>query len=196
MPKAQTTTPPRPFKLVLNLSVLTMDTSYLDVAEFGALMRLLMAYWRSGPPADDNRLLARVAGVTPAEWSKLRPPLEQFFRIGAGVWTCEWLDEELEAAYKAINANRERTAKATAARVARHRDVGRDEQRDEVRDVARNVVRQTLHDVVQIESKRAAVPKPRKYRDSGAACPSQGGEILAAEGALSERESKGVDHGV
>ena len=46
-----------PFKFVVHVSDHVADTMHLSAAEHGAYLRLLFAYWRSGPPQDDNRVL-------------------------------------------------------------------------------------------------------------------------------------------
>ena len=140
MSKHYTDNPPRPFRLSINVSDLIADTLYLSPAEFGCYMRLLLAYWRTGPAKNDDRVLARIAGMTLREWSAVRPKIAPFFDI-AGEWIHWRLDAELEAAYVAINANRKRTQAATAARKERcvrrdvERNVGRTEHRDGPLDV-------------------------------------------------------------
>ena len=92
-------------------------------------MRLMHAYWQSGPAKDDDRVLARLVGLSPDEWGGIRPDVEPFFDILHGQWLHWRLDEELEAAYDAINRNAARTKAATAARKAK---------RNDERDVVRN----------------------------------------------------------
>lgn len=146
-----TDNPPRPFRFSVNLPELMADTSHLSPAAFGAYMRILHAYWRTGPAKNDDRVLARIAGMTAREWSAVRTEIAPFFDI-ADEWIHWRLDAELEAAYDAINANRRRTQAATAARKERydHRDVGRNEHRDAPHD--------DPHDVVPIGSKHQKAP--------------------------------------
>lgn len=134
MSKHYTDNPPRPFRFAVNLPELMSDTSHLSPASFGAYMRLMHAYWRTGPAKNDDRVLARISGMTPREWSAARPEIAPFFDI-ADEWIHWRLAAELEAAYNAINANRKRTQAATAARKERddHRDVRRDVGRNEHR---------------------------------------------------------------
>jgi uncharacterized protein YdaU (DUF1376 family) len=49
----------------MRVSDLADDTQYLDPQAFGCYMRILLAYWRSGPPRDDDRLLGRIVGLPP-----------------------------------------------------------------------------------------------------------------------------------
>ena len=134
-------TPPRPYRFSIQLPALIAETQHLDPEAFGCYMRLLHAYWQSGPAKDDDRILARLVGLAPDEWAVVRPDVEPYFDVLHGQWIHWRLDEELEAAYTAINANKARTKAATAARKARvnQRDDERDEpmQRDVERDVER-----------------------------------------------------------
>jgi len=141
----------RPFRFSVNLLELMSDTSHLSPAAFGGYMRLLHSYWRTGPATNDDRVLARIAGMTPREWSAVRPEVAPFFDI-AGEWIHWRLDAELEAAYVAINANRKRTQAATAAR--KERCVRRDVERN----VGRNEHRNDPLDVVPIGSKHQKAP--------------------------------------
>lgn len=103
MNKRPTTNPPRPFKFTMRLSDLADDTAYLSPDELGCYVRLLFGYWRNGPPRDDDRLLARIVGLAPDEWIEIRPTIEPLFDVLHGQWIHWRLDEELEAAYDAIN---------------------------------------------------------------------------------------------
>ena len=139
-----TNTPPRPYRFSIQLPALIAETQHLDPEAFGCYMRLLHAYWNSGAAKNDNRILARLVGLTPDEWVAVRPDVEPFFDVVHGQWIHWRLDEELESAYAAINANKQRTKAATAARKARvnRRDVECNDERDESmqRDVERNEV--------------------------------------------------------
>ncbi len=151
MSKHYTDNPPRPFRISINLPELMADTSHLSPAEFGGYMRLLHSYWRTGPAKNDDRVLARIVGMTPREWSAARPEIAPFFDI-ADEWVHWRLDAELEAAFDAINANRKRTQAATAARKER------DDRRNERRDVGRSEHRNGPLDVVPTGSKHPKAP--------------------------------------
>lgn len=124
--------PPRPYKFSMQLSDLTDGTAYLSLAELGGYARLLFAYWRNGPPRDDDRLLARVVGATPDEWRKVRPAIEPLFDVRDGQWIHWRLDEELEAASEAIK-KASRAGKANArARWDKAREKDRNASRDAI----------------------------------------------------------------
>lgn len=147
--------PPRPFRFSVQLPALIAETQHLDPEAFGCLMRLMHAYWQSGPAKDDDRILARLVGLTPDEWASIRPDVEPFFDVLDGRWIHWRLDEELEAAYDSINRNAARTKAATAARKAKRND-----ERDVLRDVEnpcnqRDVVRYE-HPIGSIRTPHAA----------------------------------------
>lgn len=60
--------------MALHLAPLLLDTDQLPVDAFGAYMRLLCRMWlANGSLPDDDRVLARLAGVSQFKWRKLRP---------------------------------------------------------------------------------------------------------------------------
>lgn len=75
------------------------DTTHLTTLEHGAYLLLLMVSWRSRDCslADDDRLLARYAKVTPAQWRRLRPVIEDFFTVKDGRWIQRRLRDEANA---------------------------------------------------------------------------------------------------
>lgn len=57
------------------------DTTHLTTLEFGAYMKLLIASWRT-PKCDlpfDDKLIARYAGLSPAQWKGMRSIILKFF---------------------------------------------------------------------------------------------------------------------
>lgn len=103
MSKRTNYTPKTPFKFSLHVTDHLADTLHLSAEEHGCYVRLMFSYWRSGPPRDDDNVLARIVGMTPQEWCEVRPMVEPFFDVVNGQWLHWRLDEELEAAYDAIN---------------------------------------------------------------------------------------------
>lgn len=134
------TKPKAPLWMPLYVAEHSADTARLSVAELGSLLRLMCSYWHTGPIPDHNDVLARIVGVSPSAWSGLRPTVEQFFDVKAGVWTHPGLDVELEKAYDAIQRNAKRTEAATRARLTKQR-TERSARRDAKRDVGRDVER-------------------------------------------------------
>ncbi len=88
------------------------DTPYLTTEQHGAYLLLLMAYWRNGPPPDNDAILSSLVKMTPDAWSIARAVLVQYFDICDGQWLHRRVEKELSKA----NANRGKAhAKAAAA---------------------------------------------------------------------------------
>ena len=68
------------------------DTRRLSTLEHGAYMLLIMDYWRNGGLPNDNRKLARIVGMSEAEWLDIRENLAELFQDG---WRHKRIDEEL-----------------------------------------------------------------------------------------------------
>ena len=64
------------------------DTRHLTTEEHGAYLLLLICAWRSRGCAlkDDDKTLARIAGLSPTRWRRLKPALVDFFQIEDGLW--------------------------------------------------------------------------------------------------------------
>lgn len=111
--------PSRPFRFSIKAAELYMDTQHLAPQAFGCYMRLLLSYWRVGPPKNDDKILARIVGLDLAKWRAIRGEVAPFFDIQHDEWIHHELDRELSASTEAIRNNRERTKAATAARKAK-----------------------------------------------------------------------------
>ena len=79
------------------------DTAHLSAAEHGAYLLLIMHYWRKGGLPDDDAQLARIARMSPEEWSKVRPIIEAFFEPG---WTHKRIEKELAEVKQRTEAGR------------------------------------------------------------------------------------------
>lgn len=115
--------PRTPFKFSIHLPDHIADTMHLSAEEHGAYLRLLFNYWRSGPPKDDDRVLARIVGLSADEWAGVRPMVEPYFEVLHGKWMHWRTDDELQTAYEAI----ERSSRAgkTAAKARWDKAKGR-----------------------------------------------------------------------
>lgn len=72
------------------------DTRHLSLEEHGAYLQLIMIAWRIDGcclPDDDARL-ARMLGVTPSRWRKLKPVVMAFWTLENGVWKQARLSKE------------------------------------------------------------------------------------------------------
>ena len=97
--------------LPLHTDAYLADTRHLSTLEHGAFLLLLMCAWRTEGCrlADNDGFLARIVGLTPYRWRKVRTSLEPLFQISEGYW---------------YNAKLTRTYTDVAARVARNREIG------------------------------------------------------------------------
>ena len=96
------------------------DTTHLSTAEHGAYLLLIMTYWRTEAPIeDDDERLARIVGATPKEWAKLRKPVAAFFDVADGVWRHKRIDAELAAARDRRIKAKERSERANEVKASR-----------------------------------------------------------------------------
>src|SRR5262249_15937960 len=62
-----------------------------------------MHYWQKGELPNDDAQLARIARMSPDEWSRIRPILQDFFHSG---WKRKGVEKELAAAKQRMEAGR------------------------------------------------------------------------------------------
>jgi uncharacterized protein YdaU (DUF1376 family) len=70
-------------------------TSRLTTEEHGAYLLILMDYWKSGAPPDNDRVLSQITRLSPDAWSNARRMLEAFFIIEDGKWIHKRVEQEL-----------------------------------------------------------------------------------------------------
>jgi uncharacterized protein YdaU (DUF1376 family) len=99
------------------------DTSRLTRDQHGGYLLLIMDYWVNGPLPDDDEQLAAIAKASSAEWTRLRPRLEPFFRVETGVWRHKRIDEERGKATAQIERH-ERLARSGRDAQARRKRAG------------------------------------------------------------------------
>lgn len=75
------------------------DTTHLTTIEHGAYLLLLMAMWRTSECAlpNDDKLLARIARCSPAQWARIKPILTGFFKLDGDRITQSRLTDERNA---------------------------------------------------------------------------------------------------
>lgn len=75
------------------------DTTHLTTTEHGAYLLLLITMWRAKDQRlpDDDRLLAKVARLTPTQWARMRSTIRAFFRAEEGFITQSRLTAEASA---------------------------------------------------------------------------------------------------
>lgn len=87
----------------LDIPAYVADTGHLSTLEHGIYFLLIMHYWRTGGLPDDEKQLARIARVTPAEFREALPTIEPLFKLGN--WKHKRVELELDKARK-ISAKR------------------------------------------------------------------------------------------
>jgi uncharacterized protein YdaU (DUF1376 family) len=80
------------------------DTPHLSTFEHGAYLLLLMHHWQYDKLPGDDARLARIAGVHPPHWPKLKKVLMPFFDVQEdGSWTQKRMVKELSKAAEISN---------------------------------------------------------------------------------------------
>ena len=98
------------------------DTTHLTTQEHGAYLLLMMAAWRTPSCSlpDNDRRLARMAGVGIVRWRSLRPVMEELWDIENGSWT----QKRLLFERKKANALREQKVRAGRASALKRQQTG------------------------------------------------------------------------
>lgn len=74
------------------------DAAHLTTLEHGAYLLLIMTYWQRGEALpDDDRKLARICGLEPRTWKRIRPAISDFFETIDGKWLHSRVERELAA---------------------------------------------------------------------------------------------------
>jgi len=148
------------------------DTRALTLEQHGAYHLLLWECWaREGVLPDNDPALARVVGVTPAKWAKLRPEVMAFF-----VWTPEgWRHRRLSAELdKALAARAKRSAAGKEGVKARwgegHDKVSRAERLTAARQIARHTAAEWKSLVRACENACVICGIPESQLNGGALC--------------------------
>ena len=96
------------------------DTTHLTTEEHGAYMLLLAAMWRrNGSVPDDDKDNARILGLTPAKWRKIKARFSDTisgFNMEDGTITQEKLQKTWEITQEKIDKNRVNGAKGGHAK--------------------------------------------------------------------------------
>lgn len=89
------------------------DTRHLTTEEHGAYLLLLLCAWRTRgcKLADDDKTLARITGLSPTRWRRMRQALESFFTIEGGFWRQKKLTCIYEDVAARVERNRQNGAK-------------------------------------------------------------------------------------
>ena len=92
------------------------DTSRLTTEQHGAYLLLIMDYWRSGKPPDNDQVLAQICKLSPDAWSNAKAMLKQYFVIEDGFWIHKRIESEITSANENKDKRHERALKGAKAR--------------------------------------------------------------------------------
>lgn len=95
------------------------DTRRLSTLEHGAYILLIMEYWHHGSLPQDPSLLARIAGLTIAEWQSIELNVAALFLPG---WKHKRIEKELAEAQAAYERRAAAGQKGGSAKAARQLD--------------------------------------------------------------------------
>jgi uncharacterized protein YdaU (DUF1376 family) len=71
-------------------------TNGMTPEEVGAYTRLIVQYrLQEAPLADDEKLLARIVGLTPFKWRRVCPVVQKAFVIADGIWREPAIDQQI-----------------------------------------------------------------------------------------------------
>jgi uncharacterized protein YdaU (DUF1376 family) len=87
----------------LHIADYLADTGHLTATEHGAYMLLIMHYWQNGHLPGNEKLIARVARMTAAQWEESRDVIAMLFGPD---WTHKRIDAELSKADDIIEKRR------------------------------------------------------------------------------------------
>ncbi|WP_286194389.1 DUF1376 domain-containing protein [Agrobacterium sp. Ap1] len=87
----------------LHIADYLADTGHLTATEHGAYLLLIMHYWQNGHLPENERVIARIAKLTPDQWEESRDMLAMLFGPG---WTHKRIDAELSKADDIIEKRR------------------------------------------------------------------------------------------
>ena len=71
------------------------DTQRLTTEQHGAYLLLIMDYWRSGRPPDNDQVLAQICKLNPDAWCNAKAMLKQYFSIEDGCWVHKRIEAEI-----------------------------------------------------------------------------------------------------
>lgn len=102
------------------------DTTHLTTEEHGAYLLLLGAMWRrNGWVPDDDKDVARILGLTPAKWRKIKERLRGFLTFDQGHITQKNLLKIWENTQEKIAKNRENGARGGRPKSTKNKDLGK-----------------------------------------------------------------------
>jgi len=106
----------------LHIGDFLSGTLHMDTLEKGAYLMLLLSHYQigeTGLPNDDKKL-ARIAGLTIKVWARIRPVLEEKFTVTNGFWVNEKVIDTLRKVEQKSSAQRDKALKRHNSVLPRH----------------------------------------------------------------------------
>jgi uncharacterized protein YdaU (DUF1376 family) len=161
------------------------DTRHLSTVEHGAYLLLLMTAWRSPDCRlpDDDKKLARWAGLDMRRWQQIKPTIMQFWCLEAGWWTQKRLSKEAVWVRRNAEANRERAAAGGRAKALK--SAGQDLLEAGSEHALSVLPTPTpTKEVIPLDKSNGAIDPAKVMFDAGRALLSEAGVPAAKQGAL------------
>lgn len=92
------------------------DTAHLTTEQHGAYLLLIFAYWRIGPLADNDAILAQITRLPLGSWMDARSIIRAFFKHSNGMLVHTRIDNEKTEAQEKNKKNSEKAAAAANKR--------------------------------------------------------------------------------
>ena len=92
------------------------STSRLTTEQHGAYLLLIMDYWKSGAPPDNDLVLSQITKLSPDAWSNARTMLQPFFEVVNGLWIQHRIESEMVKAKHNKQVNQKRGKAGAEAR--------------------------------------------------------------------------------
>lgn len=105
----------------LHIADYLADTGHLTATEHGAYLLLIMHYWQNGALPENERVIARIAKLSPEQWEESRDMLALLFGPG---WKHKRIDAELAKADDIIEKRRS----AASSRHSKSKSTASEEQ--------------------------------------------------------------------
>jgi uncharacterized protein YdaU (DUF1376 family) len=90
-------------RMPLHVGDYLADTGHVTATEHGAYLLLIMHHWQNGCLPENERIIARIAKLSPEQWEESRDMLAMLFGPG---WTHKRIDAELSKADEIIEKRR------------------------------------------------------------------------------------------
>ena len=92
------------------------STSRLTTEQHGAYLLLIMDYWKSGAPPDNDLVLSQITKLSPTAWANARTMLQPFFEVVDGLWIQHRIESEMVKAKHNKQVNQKRGKAGAEAR--------------------------------------------------------------------------------